>query len=92
MQNVRIYRTRSCPYCVRAEALLKKRGVKTMQVIDVGGNKKLWAKMEKETRRKTVPQIFIGDLHVGGYDDLAKLDKKGKLGKLLKADFPVSDK
>lgn len=56
-----------------------------MQIIDVGGNRKLWAAMEKETRRKTVPQIFIGDVHVGGFDELAKLDKKGKLEKLLQA-------
>lgn len=83
MNKVRIYRTRSCPYCRRAESLLKKRGVKKMQVIDVGGNRKLWAAMEKETRRNTVPQIFIGDFHVGGYDDLAALDKKGRLQKLL---------
>ncbi len=85
MNKVRIYRTRSCPYCRRAESLLKKYGVKTMQVIDVGANRKLWAAMEKETRRNTVPQIYIGDKHVGGYDDLAKLDKKGKLKKLLEA-------
>jgi len=85
MNKVRIYRTRSCSYCRRAETLLKKRGVKAMQIIDVGGNRKLWAAMEKETRRKTVPQIFIGDVHVGGFDELAKLDKKGKLEKLLQA-------
>jgi len=84
MSKVRIYRTHACPYCRRAENLLKKRGVKTMQVIDVGRNRKLWVAMEKETRRKTVPQIFIGDRHIGGYDDLAKLDKKGQLEKLLK--------
>jgi len=84
MNKVRIYQTRSCPYCRRAETLLKKYGVKTMQVIDVAGNKKLWAAMEKETRRNTVPQIFIGDVHVGGFDDLVRLGKKGKLEKLLK--------
>ncbi len=83
MNKVRIYRTRSCPYCRRAETLLKKRGVKKMQVIDVAGNRKLWVAMEKETRRKTVPQIFIGDYHVGGFDDLAALDKKGQLEQLL---------
>jgi len=83
MSKVRMYRTRSCPYCVRAEKLLKKRGVKKMEVIDVGGNKKRWSAMEKETRRKTVPQIFIGDMHIGGFDDLAALDKKGKLKPLL---------
>ncbi|RDH84827.1 MAG: glutaredoxin 3 [endosymbiont of Galathealinum brachiosum] len=85
MNKVRMYRTRSCPYCRRAEKLLKKHGVKKMHVIDVAGNKKLWAAMEKETRRNTVPQIFIGDVHVGGYDDLAALDRKGKLDKLLKS-------
>jgi len=84
MNKVRIYRTRSCPYCRRAETLLKKHGVKSMQVIDVAANRKLWATMEKETRRNTVPQIFIGNVHVGGFDDLVRLDKKGKLDKLLK--------
>ena len=54
-----------------------------MQVIDVGRNKKLWSVMEKETRRNTVPQIFIGDYHVGGFDELATLDKKGRLKALL---------
>ncbi|MCW8935440.1 MAG: glutaredoxin 3 [Gammaproteobacteria bacterium] len=83
MNKVRIYRTRSCPYCRRAEILLKKRGVKTMQNIDVGVNKKLWSIMKKESRRDTVPQIFIGEVHVGGFDDLAALDKKGKLEALL---------
>jgi len=83
MSQVRIYRTRSCPYCRRAETLLKKHGVKKMQVIDVAANKKLWSTMEKETRRKTVPQIFIGNVHVGGFDDLAALDKKGKLKAML---------
>ena len=78
-----MYCTRSCPYCVRAEKLLKKRGVKKIEVIDVGGSKKLWSAMEKETRRKTVPQIFIGDVHVGGFDELAALDKKGKLKSML---------
>ncbi|MCW9046616.1 MAG: glutaredoxin 3 [Gammaproteobacteria bacterium] len=83
MNKVRIYRTRSCPYCRRAEILLKKHGVKKMQIIDVGVNKKLWSVMKKESKRDTVPQIFIGDVHVGGFDDLAALDKKGKLEALL---------
>lgn len=54
-----------------------------MEIIDVGVNKKLWTVMQKETKRNTVPQIFIGNLHVGGFDDLAALDKKGKLEPLL---------
>lgn len=84
MAQVRMYRTRSCPYCQRAERLLKKRGVKKIQVIDVAGDKKLWASMEKKTKRNTVPQIYIDDFHVGGFDDLADLDMSGKLVKLLK--------
>jgi len=86
MAQVRMYRTRSCPYCHRAERLLKKHGVKKIEIIDVGGDKKLWSVMEKETRRNTVPQIFIGAYHVGGFDDLAALDRKGKLTDLLSAD------
>ncbi len=83
MAAIRMYQTRSCPYCRRAEQLLKKRGVKKIQMIDVAGSKKLWNVMEKETHRNTVPQIFIGDTHVGGFDDLSRLDKKGKLKQLL---------
>lgn len=83
MAKVRIYRTRSCPYCQRAERLLKKRGVKQMEVIDVAGDKKRWAAMEKETRRNTVPQIFINGQHIGGFDDLAELDMQGKLKDML---------
>ena len=84
MAQVRMYRTRSCPYCQRAERLLKKRGIKKMEVIDVAGDKKLWAAMEKKTKRNTVPQIYIDDYHVGGFDDLVDLDMSGKLLKLLK--------
>lgn len=84
MAVVRMYRTRSCPYCQRAERLLKKRGVKKIEIIDVAGDKKLWAAMEKKTRQNTVPQIFIDNYHVGGFDDLADLDMAGKLEPLLK--------
>jgi len=84
MAHVTMYRTRSCPYCQRAERLLKKRGVKKIEVIDVAGDKKLWSAMEKKTKRNTVPQIYIDDYHVGGFDDLADLDMSGKLAKLLK--------
>lgn len=84
MAKVRMYRTRSCPYCVRAERLLKKRGVKNIETIDVGRDKKLWVSMEKKTKRNTVPQIYIDAYHVGGFDDLAALDRSGKLEPLLK--------
>ena len=83
MAHVRMYCTNSCPYCQRAERLLAKYGVKNYEKIDVGGDRKLWAAMEKETRRNTVPQIFIGDVHVGGFDDMADLDRAGKLKAML---------
>lgn len=82
MPKVLMYCTRTCPYCVRAERLLKKKGVKIEQ-IDVGRKPQLWKKMEKLTRRNTVPQIFIDDYHVGGFDDLSGLDISGKLDELL---------
>ncbi len=85
MAKVRMYCTRSCPYCQRADRLLLKRGVKDRDIdrIDVGGDRSLWKAMEKETGRNTVPQIFIGDVHVGGFDDLSALDMAGKLKPLL---------
>jgi len=82
MAQVRMYCTRSCPYCQRAERLLKKHGIKKIEKIDVS-DRKLWKVMEKETKRNTVPQIYIGDRHIGGFDDLAKLDMAGKLKSLL---------
>ena len=82
MPHVRMYCTRSCPYCTRAERLLKKRGIKKIEKIDVS-DRKLWKVMEKETRRNTVPQIYIGGHHIGGFDDLAELDMAGKLIQLL---------
>lgn len=83
MAKIRMYCTKSCPFCHRAERLLKKLGVKSIETIDVGGDKKLWKAMEKETGRNTVPQIYIGDYHVGGFDDLADLDMAGKLKPML---------
>jgi glutaredoxin 3 len=82
MAKVLMYCTRSCPYCIRAEKLLKKKGVK-VETIDVGGDRGLWKQMEKLTRRNTVPQIFIDDYHVGGFDDLSALDMSGKLDDML---------
>ena len=82
MAKVVMYCTRSCPYCTRAEKLLKSKGVK-IDIIDVGGSRSLWKEMEKLTKRNTVPQIFIGDYHVGGFDDLSALNVDGKLDKLL---------
>lgn len=82
MAKVLMYCTRSCPYCIRAEKLLQKKGIKITK-IDVGGDKKLWREMEQRSRRNTVPQIFINDRHVGGFDDLSELDMVGELDKWL---------
>ena len=82
MPEVIMYATRSCPYCLRAEKLLKKKGV-SITKIDVAGQQALWDEMEEKTGRNTVPQIFIGDQHIGGYDDLAECDMEGKLDRLL---------
>jgi len=82
MAKVLMYCTRSCPYCIRAEKLLKKKGAK-VESIDVGGDRSLWKKMEKLSKRNTVPQIFIDDVHVGGFDDLSELDMAGKLDEML---------
>lgn len=79
---VRLYGTRFCPYCIRARMLLKGKGV-AYEDIAVGNNANLWAEMTSLSGRDTVPQIFIGDYHVGGYDELAASDRSGELDKLL---------
>ena len=82
MSEVVMYCTRFCPYCISADRLLTHKGV-TINKIAVDHDPDMWAKMEKLTGRNTVPQIFIGDHHVGGYDDLAALDRAGELDPLL---------
>ena len=78
--NVTMYATMFCPYCMRARHLLKAKGVE-FEEIRVKGD--LWAEMKQRSGRDTVPQIFINDEPVGGYDDIALLDSKGELDKLL---------
>lgn len=86
MSKVVIYTTPICPYCVRAKNLFKKKGV-DFEEIDVSSNTFLREEMiEKAGGRHTVPQIFINDLHVGGWDDLYQLEKTGKLEELLNAE------
>lgn len=80
--SVKMYATRFCPYCMRARSLLKRKGV-SYEEISVGGDQALWAEMEELSGRNTVPQIFIGDHHVGGYDDLAAANRSGELDQLL---------
>lgn len=84
MPKVTIYTTSICPYCMMAKRLLTKKGV-AFQEIDVGGNRALRAEMEEKSGRHTVPQIWIGDTHVGGCDDLYALEDSGKLDPLLAA-------
>jgi len=79
-----MYCTEICPFCVMAERLLLKKGVKLIEKLRVDLDGALRDEMIRITRRRTVPQIFIGEIHVGGYDDLAALDRKGELDPLLK--------
>lgn len=85
MPNVTMYSTQVCPYCMRAEALLKSRGVQEIEKILVDRNPEKRAEMMERTGRRTVPQIYIGDTHVGGFDDLSLLDRNGGLAPLLAA-------
>ena len=80
--NIVMYCTRFCPYCMRAHMLLKNKGVK-YETISVGGDQDLWAEMESKSGRNTVPQIFIDDYHIGGFDDLVAHNKSGQLDTLL---------
>lgn len=82
--NVRMYATGVCPYCVRAEALLKRKGIEQIEKIRIDLDPQRRDEMMQLTGRRTVPQIFIGDYHVGGCNDLYALDHDGKLDPLLK--------
>ena len=85
MNTVRIYTTQVCPYCIRAKALLSQRGVKAIDEVRVDIEPAERERMVALTGRRTVPQIFIGDTHVGGCDDLVALDARGGLMPLLNA-------
>ena len=83
MTAVRMYTTQVCPYCVRAKALLKQRGVQAIDEVRIDLDPQQRDQMIALTGRRTVPQIFIGDTHVGGCDDLVALDRRGGLQPLL---------
>lgn len=85
MPSIRMYCTRVCPYCVRAEQLLAKKGIVADRIekIRVDDFPEKREEMVRITGRRTVPQIFIGERHVGGFDDLAELDAGGELDPLL---------
>jgi len=85
MPPVKMYTTAVCPYCVRAKQFLKSKGVDSIEEIRVDTDPEVRQAMMELTGRRTVPQIFIGDTHVGGCDDLMALDAKGGLAPLLSA-------
>ena len=78
MAKVRMYSTAVCPYCNMAERLLKSKGVDEIEKIRVDLEPEQRVLMMEKTGRRTVPQIYIGDVHVGGFDDLSALDREGK--------------
>ena len=86
--RVVMYSTAVCPYCQRAEQLLKARGVESIEKVRIDQDPEQRDAMIQRTGRRTVPQIFIGDEHVGGYDDLAALDRAGKLVPMLQERAP----
>jgi glutaredoxin 3 len=81
--RVLMYTTAVCPYCNMAERLLKSKGIEAIEKIRVDLEPEQRAAMMEKTGRRTVPQIYIGDMHVGGFDDLSALDRAGKLEPLL---------
>ena len=81
--QVVMYSTAVCPYCQRAEMLLKARGVTEIEKVRIDLDPSRRDEMVEKTGRRTVPQIFIGGTHVGGFDDLSALDREGKLTPLL---------
>ena len=85
MQAVKMYTTAVCPYCIRAKQILKSKGVELIDEIRIDQLPEARMAMMEMTGRRTVPQIFIGDTHVGGCDDLVALDGRGGLLPLLNA-------
>jgi glutaredoxin 3 len=83
MKSVRMYTTQVCPFCIRAKALLRQRGVAQIDEVRVDLEPAERLRMMQLTGRRTVPQIFIGDTHVGGCDELVALDQRGALMALL---------
>ncbi|NLR73789.1 MULTISPECIES: glutaredoxin 3 [Leeia] len=83
MKTVTMYHTSTCPYCVQAEQLLKRHGVAQITKINIEADDALRSQMQTRTGRRTVPQIFIEDLHVGGFDDLSVLAQQKQLPALL---------
>ena len=85
MAKIRMYSTAVCPFCLRAEMLLNSKGVTEIEKIRVDLDSRQREEMMSKTGRRTVPQIYIGDTHVGGFEELAALEHAGKLDSLLAA-------
>ena len=85
MQAVKMYTTAVCPYCTRAKQILKSKGVEQIEEVRIDADPAARDHMMQITGRRTVPQIFVGDTHVGGCDDLMALDAKGALVPLLQS-------
>jgi len=83
MQTVKMYTTAVCPYCIRAKQVLRAKGVEQIEEVRVDLDPQQRQHMMQITGRRTVPQIFIGDTHVGGCDDLVALEQRGGLDQLL---------
>jgi glutaredoxin 3 len=83
MARVLMYTTASCPYCVQADRLLARKGVTDIEKVRVDLEPQRRVEMMQKTGRRTVPQIYIGDHHVGGFDDLAAMERAGRLDPLL---------
>jgi len=85
MPKVLMYATAVCPFCVRAEMLLNSKGITEIEKMRVDLDLRLREEMVTKTGRRTVPQIYIGDTHVGGFEELAALDRAGRLDSILQA-------
>ncbi|HQU49932.1 MAG TPA: glutaredoxin 3 [Casimicrobiaceae bacterium] len=85
MASITMYSTGACPYCTRAEQFLASKGVTAIEKVRIDLDPARRAEMMERTGRRTVPQIFIGPVHVGGFDDLVALDRSGGLEPLLSA-------
>jgi glutaredoxin 3 len=84
MPTIEMYATAICPYCIAAKGLLQRKGIKEITVIRIDTDPAARQRMlERSGGRRTVPQIFIGDTHIGGHDDMVALDREGKLDALL---------
>ena len=88
MSKVKMYVTGYCPYCTMAERLLHAKGLEAKDIVKIRVDLEpaLRVEMMERTRRRTVPQIYIGDTHVGGFDDLSALDRAGRLDPLLRGE------